>query len=120
MEVPEGLELRESAVNGMGVFATRRFPSGHFFGLFHGIEYTLSEFKAKYGKDIRYSYQLGRQNKIICAKEKRNWITYLNESEQPNVVLKKRGAWASREIEAGEELFLFYDKKGVIKYPRDY
>lgn len=116
MEIPVGLEMRESSVAGMGIFATRDFPSGHFFGLFEGVEYTLRDFKEKYGKDVRYCYQLGRVNKILCAKEKRNWITYLNESEQPNVVLKKRGAWACRDIRGGEELFLKYPNK----YPRDY
>jgi hypothetical protein len=120
METPEGLEWKESPVAGMGIFATRDFPSDYFFGFYEGVEYSLRDFKAKYGKDTHYCYQLGRQNKIICAKENRTWITYINESETPNCVLKKRGAWSARAIKAGEELFIYYDKKGIIKYPRDY
>jgi hypothetical protein len=118
--IPVGLEIRESPIHGLGIFATQDFPANHFFGLFEGIEYTLREFKEKYGKDTRYCYQLGRQNKILCAKETRNWITYLNESKTPNCCLKKRGCMSILPILTGHELFLHYDKKGVIKYPRDY
>jgi hypothetical protein len=116
METPEGLEWKESPVAGMGIFATRDFPSDYFFGLFKGVEYSLREFKERYGKDVRHCYQLTRQNKILCAKETRNWITYLNESMTPNLVLKKKGAWSARAIKTGEELFLKYPNN----YPRDY
>lgn len=116
MELPEGLEMKESAVDGMGIFTTRDFPSDYFFGMFEGVEYSLREFRERYGKDTRYCYSLRRQNKILCAKEKRNWITYLNESETPNCILKKRSGWSSRAIQAGEELFLKYPNN----YLRDY
>lgn len=123
MEVltPKGLEIRKSPIHGLGVFATQDFPANHFFGFFEGgVEYTLKDFKQKYGKDTRYCYQLGRQNKIICAKETRNWITYLNECDTPNCHLQKRGCASLSPIRAGEELLLHYDKRGVLKYPRDY
>lgn len=120
MNLPSGLQLQPSPVDGLGIFAQEDFPSGFFFGFFEGVEYSLKDFKEKYGKDTRYCYQLGRQNKILCAKEKRNWITYLNESSDPNCLLKKRGCWSSRPIQKGEELFLCYDKNGVVKYPRTY
>ena len=120
MNLPPGLSLRPSPVDGLGIFATQGFPANHFFGLFEGTVYTLREFKERYGKDTRYCYQLGRQNKIICAKEQRNWITFLNESATPNCFLQKKGCWSLRPIAEGEELFLSYDKKGLLKYPRSY
>jgi len=117
---PLSLEIRQSSIHGLGIFALQDIPAKTSLGLFEGIEYTLKDFKERYGKDTRYCYQLGRQNKIICAKEKRNWITYLNEREPPNCCLQKRGCWTLTDIKQGEELFLWYDKPGVIKYMRDY
>lgn len=120
MEIPPLVTIAPSPVHGLGVFATQDISANTHLALFLGEEYTLKDFKAKYNKDTSYCYQLGRQNKIICAKENRNWITYINESKEPNVCLKKRGCWTLKPILAGEELFLHYDKKGMIKYPRDY
>lgn len=119
MLVPDSLILQPSSVHGLGIFATKDISANVCLGLYEGIEYTLKDFKEKYGKDVRYCYQLGRVNKIICAKENRNWITYINESQTPNVCLKKRGCWTVTNIQAGQELFLSYEK-GTIKYPRDY
>lgn len=120
MNLPQGLVLQSSPVHGLGIFATQDFPANHFFGFFEGSEYSLKEFKEKYGKDTRYCYQLGRQNKIICAKENRNFITYLNESSEPNCILRKRGCWSLTPIQQNQELFLTYDKNGVMVYPRTY
>ena len=118
--LPSGLLLQPSPLHGLGVFASQDYPANHFFGFFEGEILSLKDFKAKYGKDVRYCYQLGRQNKIIVAKEPRNWITYLNETDPPNCCLKKRGCWSLVPIQAGQELTLKYDKKGVIQYPRTY
>lgn len=118
MILPNGLELKESPLGGEGIFACQDFPKETFLGHFTGTLYSLKDFKEKYGKDVRYCYQLGRQNKIICAKEERNFITFMNESITPNCYLKKKGCYTSQDIRAGDELTLRY--KGCIKYPRDY
>lgn len=117
---PSCVEIRESPIHGLGVFAKEDIAPNFCIGPFEGIEYSLKEFKTLYGKDTRYTYQLGRLNKILSAKEKRNWITYMNEGAPINCVLKKRACWSSTAILKGQELFLHYDKKGIIKYPRDY
>ena len=120
MDLPDSVEIKPSPLHEKGVFATQDIPAHSCLGSFTGMEYSLKDFKEKYGKDIRYCYQLGRLNKIICAKEQRNFITYINESEKPNCYLKRRSCWTARDIKKGEELFLSYNKKGMIKYPRDY
>lgn len=120
ISLPNCLYIDKSPIHGMGIFAKEDISANVYLGRFEGIEYTLKEFKEKYGKDTRYCYQLGRQNKIICAKENRNWITYMNEQNPPNCSLLKRGCITKTSVQKGEELFLHYDKKGVIKYPRDY
>ena len=118
MIIPEGLTLKESPIHGLGIFAERDFPKDYCLGPFIGTEMTIQAFKEKYGKDVRYCYQLGRLNKIIVAKEERNWITYLNERNPPNVYLKRRSCYTACEIKQSEELFLIY--KGPVKYPKDY
>ena len=119
MDVPVGLELKPSPVHGLGIFATAPILYGKFIGDYVGEAMTKAEFKVRYGNDIRYTYWT-KQNfpntKVYCAKEKRNFITYINESIQPNVFLKKRKLYAMSDIALGDELFLRYDSK----YNRDY
>ena len=80
---------------------------------------TKPEFRQTYGKDIRYTYWI-RNNfptiRVLVAKEQRNFITYINESGKPNVILKKKALWCNTNIASGQELFLKYD----ANYPRDY
>ena len=119
MDVPVGLELKPSPIHGLGIFATRPILYGEFLGDFVGEAMTKAEFKARYGNDIRYTYWT-EQNfpnvRVYCAKEKRNFITYINESTEPNVFLKKRKLYTMRDIALGDELFLRYNNK----YKRDY
>ena len=116
MELPSGLELKSSPIHGLGIFATRPFQINEKIGEYTGDRYTLRSFKEKYGKDIQYCYVARRANYVICAKEKRNWLTYCNECKSPNLILKSRSAFTTRPIAIGEELFLQYTKD----YPRDY
>lgn len=118
--LPHALLIKPSPLHNYGVFTTADLSANSCLGLFVGTELSLNEFKAKYGKDIRYCYNLGRCNKIIVAKEPRNWMTFLNESSTPNCYFKRRACWTSCVIPAGTELTLKYDKRGLIKYPRDY
>ena len=109
MEIPDGLELRESSIHGLGIFTTREFSAGYNFGEFVGEEMAWGEFKLRYGKDYRYCYKMMRAHKIIVAKEKRNWITFIN-SGTPNVILKKKCCFALRSLKAGDELLLDYGR----------
>lgn len=117
MFVPSVLELKSSPIHGLGLFAKEDIPKGTLLGLFEGEEMHISDFKQQYGKDYRYCYKLLRQQKIIVAKENRNWITFLNEYRtNPNVYLKRGQCWTHYDIKKGEELFLNY---GSL-YPRDW
>jgi SET domain-containing protein len=110
------LEIKPSPIHGLGVFAKQTIPKGTKLGTYTGDKYSLKEFKEKYGKDISYCYVARRANYILCAKEKRNIMTYINESLTPNVFLYRFKLIANRDIEQGEELFLHYAKD----YPRNY
>jgi hypothetical protein len=84
-----------------------------------GITMLKIDFKKIYGNDTRYTYwslHNFKNTKVIVAKNPRNFITYINESLKPNVYLKNKKLYTSREINQGEELFLRYDKD----YKRDY
>ena len=119
MELPEGLELRESPIDGLGVFATKNFPRNYFFGAFEGIEYKWSDYIKEFGKDYRYCYRNRRKNIIISARHQRNFITYINDGIHGtangivNVKLSKGGLWATKDITAGEELLLDYGRRYV-------
>ena len=114
MEIPEGLEIRESPIHGLGVFATRNFAEGEVLGEFTGVVMTRLEFAQKYGTDYRYSYRQMRANRIIVAKEQRNFITYVNDGvygaavPHVNVCLRNKKLCVIRPIEAGEELLMDY------------
>ena len=110
------LVIKESPVHGLGVFAKQTIPKGTKLGTYTGDKYSLKEFKEKYGKDISYCYVARRANYILCAKEKRNIMTYINERLHPNVILKRFILIADKDIQQGEELFLNYAKD----YPRNY
>jgi hypothetical protein len=108
--------LFRSPIHGLGVFTTQQLQVRQPLTEYTGDRYTLKEFKEKYGSDIHYCYVARRANYILCAKENRNIITYINESKIPNVEIKRRILRPLRVIEEGEELFLQYSKD----YPRDY
>lgn len=108
--------VRPSPIHGMGLFATQDLPAGFQLAVYHGIEMSLKSFHEQYGRDYRHTYSLRRLNRILCGKGVDNPSHWCNESLEPNVVLKKRGLWTLREIEAGEELTLRYP----ANYPRDY
>lgn len=112
--LPDGLVLRESPIEGLGVFATKDFPANYYFGPFTGVEMTSKEFHSTYGKDYTYTYRLRRINRLIVAKENRNFITFINDgvygqaTPSVNVQCKNRGCYSVLPISAGEELLLSY------------
>ena len=109
------LEIRDSSVHGKGVFTLAPIRAGTRISEFTGVEMSYRDFKAKYGKDYRHTYQQ-RPYWLpwIVAKEERNLITYVNDGyygKGPgyhNCVLKKRWLVADRDITEGEELLLRY------------
>ena len=102
MEVPPNLELKPSAVHGLGIFALQDLSANIFLGDYIGEPMTKAAFKERYGNDIRHTYWLNQNfpnNLIYCAKEKRNFITYINESNEPNVFLKQRKLYTKCDIQ---------------------
>lgn len=116
MFLPDGLILKESPIEGQGIFTTKMFPKSYCFGSFIGDEMPIKEFYKVYGKDYRYCYRMSRVQKIISAKTNRNFITYINDGihgqavNKVNVVLKKKALYALRPILPDEELLLDYGK----------
>ena len=114
---PETLCIKDSPIHGLGVFALQDIPAATCLGTYTGVKYTRNDFIAKYGKDFRYCYISSFPwNPIICAKEDRHFMTYLNESNTPNVYLKRYKLYTLHEIKAGEELTLKYPKRMTRNY----
>ena len=114
--LPDGLEIKESPIHGLGVFATKDFPAHICLGEFVGVYMKHAEFKRLYGNDIRYCYRKRRTWEYRVAKDPRNFITYINDGtkgfpiSQVNCYLKNWHLYTSQFIQAGQELFLKYER----------
>ena len=117
--IPTNLELKISPIHGLGIFATKDIAANEFLGDYVGEAMTKAVFKARYGNDIRYTYWTTHNfpnTLVYSAKEKRNFITYINEHKNPNAFMKKRKLYAKYDIRAGDEVFIRYN----ASYNRDY
>ena len=110
-------EIKQSPVDGLGVFASQDIKKNTKICDYYGKEMTWQEFKERYGSYKESSlntYPMRRQWKILVAKEEpyktENVVNYINEALEANVVLKKRALYAKRDIKQGEEFFLSYPK----------
>jgi len=114
------VEVKQSPVAGLGLFATVDLKKGAKICDYQGIEMSLRDFKTIYGADLRYTYCKRRMNKIIVGKTepylRGNPSHYANEALDPNILLIGGGLYTLRSVSAGEELFLQYPQD----YPRDY
>jgi SET domain-containing protein len=109
MEVPANLRLKPSSVDGLGIFALTDISANTFLGDWIGVKYTKQEFESIWGKDYRYTYYSRFPwNPIWSCKENRNFVSYINHSNSPNVYLKKRKLFALIDISTGSELYLKY------------
>jgi SET domain-containing protein len=111
--------IKKSKIEGLGVFALVDIPMGTKIADYYGKEMTLKNFKQKYGEYKNNSlntYRMKRINRIIVAKiepyKSRNLTNYINESKNPNCILKKRALYTLNNIKKGEEL--------TLQYPEDY
>tara|TARA_B100000214_G_C23560926_1_gene442804 strand:+ start:16 stop:396 length:381 start_codon:yes stop_codon:yes gene_type:complete len=106
------LEIKESPIHGLGVFTKVDIKKNKKiipYNFKEGNEMKWNDFKEKYGNDFLYTYSLRRVHKIICVKDNRNVITYINDDRpNENTYLKARALFAKRDIKAGEELTLCY------------
>lgn len=107
--LPTCLEILNSSIHGIGVFAKETIPPGTCLGTYTGTRYTREEFLQKYGADYRFCYTTSFPwHPIVCAKESRHFMTYINESDSPNVYFSRYKLYTRQEIKAGEELLLQY------------
>lgn len=117
------MEIKQSPIQGLGLFTTRDLHAGEKLFDYIGLEMSLSEFREKYGNYKQNSlntYRMKRINRIIVAKEEpflsSNLVNYINESIKPNCVLRKRALYALQDIPKDTELTLMYPKD----YNRNY
>jgi len=113
------LAVKDSSIEGCGLFTLIDLKAGEKIINYFGEEMTLHEFKSIYGEykfNSLHTYRMKRINKIIVAKREpylsSNLINYTNESSTPNCILKKRALYALIDIPAHTEL--------TLKYPSDY
>ena len=116
MFIPANLELKPSPIHGLGIFAKEDIKAKKYLGEYEGVKYSLKDFKEKYGNDTEHCYVAKRYNYILCAKENRNWISFINESKEPNCIIHAHKLKTIKDIVKGEELFLQYP----ASYPRTY
>ncbi|CAG9465008.1 unnamed protein product [Pedinophyceae sp. YPF-701] len=122
--LPEGaVELRPVPGMGRGAFATQRIPKGTKIGVYEGEFLTNEEYDARYprsGPPPEYGMTLDR-NTLIDARDvaKRDTFSccHINHSRsRANVIrraarnLREVQFYASRDIEADEELLFDYGK----------
>jgi SET domain-containing protein len=111
------LELRESAVHGLGTFAARGMPPGHCVGHYEGRRYAPWTQRALAGEPgLTYMFGLS-DGTLIDGAQGGNATRHINHSCEPNcraseqidedgglhIVILTR-----RRIRAGEELFIDY------------
>lgn len=123
------IELRSSAIHGVGVFALRGLPPGHLVGSYEGRRYLPTDGHAALrGGEITYVFGLS-DGTLIDGSEGGNATRHINHSCSPNcqaceetdgdgglhIVIRTR-----RRIRAGEELFIDYRLDVGADDPTDY
>ena len=113
----EPIEVRDSAVHGLGAFATRPLPRGRAIGTYGGRRYGPGEVaEREWDNGLTYVFGLS-DGSIIDGSDGGNATRHLNHSCAPNCqayeVPDDDGApriviEARRRIRAGEELFIDY------------
>lgn len=113
------LIIGKSEIHGLGLFTGEPVKKGEKLYQYIGEEMSLKDFREKYGEyklNSLNTYRMKRCNKIIVAKNEpyktENKVNYINESKNPNCILKCRHLVSLRNIEKNEEL--------TLQYPKDY
>jgi uncharacterized protein len=115
LEECDDLELRPSAVHGLGAFARRGVPPGHTIGTYEGRRYRPGDGPAE-NPDLTYVFGLS-DGTLIDGADGGNATRHINHSCEPNCqaseVADEDGVLhieirTRRRIRAGEELFIDY------------
>lgn len=115
--VLDHVEVRNSGIHGLGVFAVRDIPAGTLLGVYAGRRYAPDEIDAM-SWDDRLTYLFGLSDgSVIDGAQGGNATRHLNHACQPNCEAVEfdddDGGLAVRiettqPIRAGDELFLDY------------
>ena len=114
-EACEDLELRPSAVHGLGAFARRGVPPGHTIGLYEGRRFRPGDGPVE-RPDLTYVFGLS-DGTLIDGADGGNATRHINHSCEPNCqaseITDEDGVLhieirTRRRIRAGEELFIDY------------
>lgn len=111
--------LQPSGVHGIGVFAIREIPKGtrSLFSKHHEewVRLPLEEYETlpDYSKKLIENYCVFDKEYYYIEKsgfKKMDIVCFLNHSEEPNLVPVENGEFfeTTRDLNAGEELFLNY------------
>ncbi len=92
--LPEGLTIKESEIDGLGLHSTQEFDAG---------------------------YKFGETHVLVHSRDRHEWIRtplggFINHSDTPNCFITTdagdRTLYATRPIEEGEEITVYYRFKG--------
>jgi SET domain-containing protein len=111
------VQVRNSPVHGLGVFALRPLPAGSVIGSYEGRRYSEAEAKSRrWNQSLTYVFGLS-DGSLIDGSEGGNATQHINHSCAPNCAAYEVDGddgvpviciETLYEIEAGEELFLDY------------
>lgn len=104
-----GLELRESAIHGTGVFTKSAISVGEIVIIWGGVIVRLEDFKS--GQGVKHT-NVGVDDDLYLAAENSEEVSmddYMNHSCEPNLwLIDEVTVVARRDIQAGEELTIDY------------
>lgn len=127
--VSSAIEVRDSGIHGLGVFARRRIAAGSPIGRYLGRRYSADEVHSRHWEHaLTYVFGLS-DGSVIDGSEGGNATRHINHSCEPNCV-----AWevedddgtlhveieARRPIARGEELFIDYGLSVETGNPDDF
>lgn len=115
------VEVRDSLIEGKGLFAIQPISKGTKIADYHGEEMPYELYKKTYPNGLDKYYYKGRNLFVIVSNEEpylsSNLINFVNEGKDPNSCLKKRALYAIRHIEQDEEILLSYPKSYKRSWP---
>jgi len=110
--VPDGIEVRPSRIDGLGVFTTVRLPARRKAGEMAGERITVREARRRARGKRRIAIVEFEDGTAIDGTVAGNAFRYVNHSCEPNVYIRRwRGRvefWTLRDIEPGEEITCDY------------
>lgn len=108
------IEIKESGIEGNGIFASRDFKQGEAVYSFPmGKIVSLADISNIPEREKRYLDKIGHdQFEVIEPPAK-----YVNHSCDPNVIERDRVAYALRNISKGQEITIDYDRIAYLEKP---